>query len=73
MNFSHRIACLLFLACAVIFPIAMAAQESDGQAPKQSPSTTRTRTAPEQQHDMATDLPAWPYGFDTWLTVANPT
>jgi cytochrome c553 len=64
MSFSHRTACLLLLAFVVIFPIALAAQESDGQAAKQSPSTARKGTAPEQQQEMATDLPAWAYGFD---------
>jgi cytochrome c553 len=64
MSFSHRTACLLLLACVVIFPIALAAQESGGQAPKQSRSTARKSTAPEQQQEMATDLPAWAYGFD---------
>ena len=64
MSFSQRMACLLFLACVAIFPIALAAQDSNGQAPKPSSSTAQTRTAPEQQQELPSDLPAWAYGFD---------
>jgi len=64
MGFVHRTACLLLLVCVGIIPVALAAQESDGQAPKQSPSTGRTRTASEQRQQLAAELPAWAYGFD---------
>ncbi len=54
MSFSYRIACLLLLACAVIFTTALAAQESGGRA----------------QREIAADLPAWAYGFDS--TTGDP-
>jgi len=64
MSFSQRVACLLLLACAAIFPIASGAQDSSGQASKPSSSTAQTRSAPEQQPELPADLPAWAYGFD---------
>ena len=54
MSFTHRVACLV-LACLVIFPIALAAQESGGHA----------------QREMAADLPAWAYGFDNTTEPAR--
>ena len=65
MNFSRRVVFVLLLACVGMFPIAMAAQESNAGAEKPSPSSARKPSAPEQA--MPSDLPAWAYGFD------NPT
>jgi len=64
MSFSQRMARLLLFACLAIFPIALAAQNSNGQASKPSSPTAQTRTAPEQQQELPSDLPAWAYGFD---------
>ncbi len=64
MGSFHRIACLLFFTGVAIFPIALAAQDSSGQAPKPSSSTAQSRTAPEQQENLPADLPAWAYGFE---------
>lgn len=64
MSFFQRMACLLFLSCVAIFQIALAAQDSNGQASKPSSSTAQTRTAPEQQEELPADLPSWAYGFD---------
>jgi cytochrome c553 len=64
MGFFHRIARLLFITCVSIIPIALAAQDSNGQASNPSSSTAQTHTAPEQQQELPADLPAWAYGFD---------
>jgi len=71
MSFFQRMACLLLLACAAIFPVALAAQESNGQSPKPSSSSAQTRTAPEQQEELPADLPAWAYGFDNTREAAR--
>jgi cytochrome c553 len=64
MSSSQRMACLLFFAFVAIFPIALVAQDSNGQASKPSSPTAQTRTTPEQQQELPADLPAWAYGFD---------
>ena len=64
MGFCRRIACPLLLACVLIFPVGLAAQESDRQSAKQPSSNARKGTAPDQQQEMPADLPAWAYGFD---------
>jgi cytochrome c2 len=46
MSLSDRIGYLLLSACVVIFPIALAAQESDQHAPEQSPSAARKPSPP---------------------------
>jgi len=64
MDFFHRIARLLLFTGVTIFPIALVAQDSTGQAPKPSSSAAQIRTAAEQQEELPSDLPAWAYGFD---------
>ena len=64
MDFFHRIARLLLFTGVMIFPVALAAQDSTGQAPKPSSSAAQIRTAAEQQEELPSDLPAWAYGFD---------
>src|SRR5580700_11039781 len=64
MDFFHRIACLLLFTGVMIFPVALTAQDSNGQAPKPSSPIAQTRTAPEQQEQLPADLPAWAYGFE---------
>jgi cytochrome c553 len=64
MSFYQRMAFLLLLQCVAILPIALAAQDSNGQASKPSSSTAQTGTASDQQQELPADLPAWAYGFD---------
>jgi cytochrome c553 len=63
MSSFHRTACLLLLACLVVFAIALQAQEFDRQAPKQPPSSAQKPTA-DQSEGLPADLPTWAYGFD---------
>jgi cytochrome c553 len=72
VSFFRRVACLLLLACIGIFPIALTAQESNGHASKESVSTARKATPPEKQPEMASDIPAWAYGFDNATDAAPP-
>jgi cytochrome c553 len=60
----QRIACHLLVTGVTILPMALAAQDSNSQAAKPSPSTAQTRTVPEQREELPADLPAWAYGFD---------
>jgi cytochrome c2 len=46
MGFSHKIVCLLLLACLVTFPIALAAQENRAQQQDPSASAARKPSAP---------------------------
>lgn len=48
MSSFYRNACFLLLACVVISPVALKAQESEGHAKRELP----------------VDLPAWAYGYD---------
>jgi cytochrome c553 len=64
MGFFHRNVRLLFFTCIAIFPIALAAQDSNGQAPKPSSSNAQAHTATEEQQELPADLPSWAYGFD---------
>src|SRR6202047_1715935 len=48
MSFIWRTNSLLLLACALISPMALAAQESEGHV----------------KRDLPADLPAWAYGYD---------
>jgi cytochrome c553 len=69
MGFSHRIACLLLLTCVALFPIALAAQDSNGRQDMPSSSSARKTGALEQA--MPSDLPAWAYGFDNTTEAAR--
>src|SRR4029077_14352924 len=64
MGFIQRIARLVLFTGVTIFPVALAAQDSTGPAPKPSSSAVQMRAAPEQQEELPSDLPAWAYGFD---------
>jgi len=64
VNFSRKGAYLLVLAGIGIFPIALAAQDSNGRVEKPSPSSVRKLAGPEQKQETTSDLPAWAYGFD---------
>jgi cytochrome c553 len=64
VNFFRKVAYLLVLAGIGIFPIALAAQDSNGRVEKTSPSSVRKPAAPEQKQETTSDLPAWAYGFD---------
>jgi cytochrome c553 len=64
MSFFQRMAFLLLWACVAIFPMALAAQDSNGQSSKATSPTAHTSTAPEQEQELPADLPAWAYGFD---------
>ncbi|SRR5712692_2384633 len=46
MGFSHRILCLLLLACVALFPIALAAQQNGEQKQDQSASAARKPSPP---------------------------
>jgi len=70
VNFSCKVAYLLVLAGIGIFPVALAAQDSNGRVEKTSPSSVRKPAAPEQKQETTNDLPAWAYGFDN--TTAGP-
>ncbi len=71
MGSFNRIARLLLFTGAAIFPIALAAQNSNGQASKPSSSTAQTIAASEQQEGLPADLPAWAYGFDNTKDAAR--
>jgi cytochrome c553 len=71
MGSFNRIARLLLFTGAAIFPIALAAQNSNGQASKPLSSTAQTIAASEQQEGLPADLPAWAYGFDNTKDAAR--
>jgi cytochrome c553 len=64
MGLFHRIACLFLFTSVAIFPMAIAAQGPNAQAPTPSSSPGQTRAASERQAELPADLPAWAYGFD---------
>jgi hypothetical protein len=72
MGFFHRNVRLLFFTCIAIFPIALAAQDSNGQAPKPSSSNAQAHTATEEQQELPADLPSWAYGFDNTKEGETP-
>jgi cytochrome c553 len=72
VNFFRRVVCLLFLTCLGMFPVALAAQESNAHASKESHSGAGKNNAPEQKQGEASDLPAWAYGFDNTTEGPRP-